>query len=387
MSSPSPRLFAVLCLGSVALSAGCGGSGASSTVEPHPTVVLVSPDEFPVTPPCREAEGALRSYVATLTDLTASTPDAPQQDPQTSAPAPCTQPIAFEKVTLGHVYIATIQGYDHVASSVGAEEPGHWSTLCGGRYAPNIPNIDVGEPKIDPQPSSLRLNATATRAESEATITVNACDPWTLAMDASETPTRVTVSIPCELDTLSLSAPAGEQPAPTTITQFSVRRDGKELGSAACGDTLTVDSLTNGDHVDLDVFATLAEPYDGQSQIGTSCHAIAEGGVTLPASCDPFGYQGVIRFSLSDLLSDAGASCDSSLTALTLTLPATATSDARSLSFDATDCTGQASFDALAPGSYDVRASVTRFGVAPIEFACSAEVEPGLVAALTCQAP
>jgi hypothetical protein len=34
-----------------------------------------------------------------------------------------------------------------------------------------------------------------------------------------------------------------------------------------------------------------------------------------------------------------------------------------------------------------VSASVTSFGLDPIQFACSAEVEPGLVAALTCQAP
>ena len=112
----------------------CSSTPSTATAVVRPQLVAVDPDDFLGTlvhcvPPSSEATGgssgtpdadepnAVRSYVATLFDVTplADDSDAGVPDPGTplasSPPTPCSQPVTFSYVVEGHRYVAEVDAY------------------------------------------------------------------------------------------------------------------------------------------------------------------------------------------------------------------------------------------------------------------------------------
>ncbi|RYE90754.1 MAG: hypothetical protein EOO75_09725, partial [Myxococcales bacterium] len=89
----------------------CEVGGTTTTYQPY-TAVFVDPTDFRGGVACGDDAGAMRSYVATLIDVT---PDVCGQPTRTvvasGPPTSCRQPTAFSQVTPGRYYLAEIDAY------------------------------------------------------------------------------------------------------------------------------------------------------------------------------------------------------------------------------------------------------------------------------------
>lgn len=166
-------------LGAWAALVGCGSTTDTSTTTtttdttvntPVATTVTVLPKSFLGAVPCSNNPGAMRTYVATLTDTTQS---AHPFILPSSPPTPCSQAIAFEYVIAGHEYTAAIDAYTLTVPelqplgglSSGSRTmlwknpraalaqrdviaPVRWTTTCGAVFA----GIDVDVPITDCDP-------------------------------------------------------------------------------------------------------------------------------------------------------------------------------------------------------------------------------------------
>jgi hypothetical protein len=97
-------------------SSGCAATTDTGIVSGAVTTrITVDPAVFLGNVACGTGPGKMRSYVATLTDVTG-----PPFDLPSSRPTPCSQPIAFFYVRPGHQYTARIQGYEQEATALDA---------------------------------------------------------------------------------------------------------------------------------------------------------------------------------------------------------------------------------------------------------------------------
>src|SRR5690606_38989982 len=153
----------LVCLGLI-LASGCSESSTGDVFQPSPTMVVVHPVEFPGNVPCVDAPGAMRSYVATLSDVTPEDEtDAPIGPPRTTDGAvPCEQAVGFGEVEVGHLYAAEILAFDRADLIPGA--PGSRTLL---------------DPEtLEPVPWRWRTTCEPVRAEYQATRWVYDCAPF-----------------------------------------------------------------------------------------------------------------------------------------------------------------------------------------------------------------
>jgi hypothetical protein len=190
---------------------GCGGDSSTVTVEPHPTIVELSPRDFLGSLTCGSAEGNLQRYVATLTDVTRVDAEGENESGAgggpgepldfalpSSLPIRCEQGVAFGLVVSGHFYTAKIDGYDRSDLEPMAEgapiliDPStkkpvapRWTTSCG-TPCPYV-NEDGSRPgkacpaePLPPNPTDTEYSF-AVRAEYQLTRKLEPCWAWSSA--------------------------------------------------------------------------------------------------------------------------------------------------------------------------------------------------------------
>jgi hypothetical protein len=151
------RAIVVARVALLAPAAGCFlSTDTTNTTTTSPTLLTVDPSSF--LGPVRCAEGELRLYSVTLTDVTPPLPgfEPPIPFPVTSGLVPCNEPVMFaggrqlidagRPLEIGHYYVARIDGYDTddielvvldagvtTARRISTKEPvlPRWTTTCG----------------------------------------------------------------------------------------------------------------------------------------------------------------------------------------------------------------------------------------------------------------
>jgi hypothetical protein len=352
----------LVALGTVA----CEDEAAVVTAEPHPTVIEVVPQYFLSADRCVDAPGGVRSYLATLFDMMSTVEDETDDFALPSSEVvPCSRSIAFGWVVPGHSYRTEIQAFDRDGLQV---------------LTPGVPVVVDASNGYQPVLPRWTAHCGPTRAEAALTQRAIPCKDLQLAEPGGTTnPTVVEVGIEAALTDVPCGQADGE------IASFLVRRaigpldPAIEVGRAACGERVRLETLTPGEFVELEVLA-FSSTSSETAILGGICSSTVVAGVTLTAHCSPFQAKGAITLDVPTLLAAAGARCDASLTSFSVTLDG----GADSRSFRASSCAGTNSFASLAPGTHTLEAALVVRDAAPLTLLCTAKVEPGLAAAPTC---
>ncbi|HEY3494175.1 MAG TPA: hypothetical protein VGK73_05795 [Polyangiaceae bacterium] len=349
--------------------AGCAEQSSIPTLVLHPTLVEVSPTEFMQGVPCLDATGAMRSYVATVTDLgptqvpnadgTMREPFEPFALPSSGA-VDCDQPVGFARLVDGHHYTARIDGYDR---------PG-LSPLAVG--VPVLIDTATGE-RVAPRWTTTCGGTEGTIARVERTRTIGDCEP--LVDSTPSELTAVEVRIDAVLGALVCGEEAGQ------VSHFEVERGPEQRVDAACGSSVIFDDVSAGTTVRLPVYAY--ESGAEQPSWGTTCTAVAAAGTVVPASCTTLTDRGGVDVAPADVLAAYGLDC-SSFRELTLTPVEPHMGAPRSVT--SANCASAVRFTGIARGPATIEADVVDLSGATLAppATCDADVVPNQANPATC---
>lgn len=275
----------------VLLGVACADRPEGSGGVVHPTLVGVSPDDFLGEVPCLDAEGAMRSYVATLFDVTKDLPTGVFELPSSSLIS-CRQDVAFSYVVPQHRYTARIQGYDrselqklspgspHAVDRDGRVVAPRWTTECGGYVEPTDAEGAGGAGGQSSDADELPAPGFSVKGVTSAPrFTVNASYCLPLVDHGPESETRVSVGLEAALRQLR----CGEEPG--EVFEFSAELEGSSLppARAACDGRVSFPALA-GQHYRVVVLAF--EQGAAAPSWQTTCRATALKGAETPANCD-----------------------------------------------------------------------------------------------------
>ena|GEM_PF-683491 len=352
----------------LALLCACSSSGGNSQV-PSPTLVTVSPNTFGKGVLCGDIEGAWRSYVATLTDVT--DPDKPFVL-ASSNPSTCIMPISFSWVIPGHKYVADIDGYEQhhsklvsyggvssgsrhvVEAATGVEIAPRWQASCGR---------GDGEGDITPTTSFLRSN-----------VMVRDCDPL-MELYPGSVETGITV----DLSTTRGSLLCGDGPGQVDRLVVTPQDPSLAVVEASCDATLTFAPVAADKNHKFFV-----EAFEAGSSLptwATHCERRAIDGVVLSASCDLLSSQGAMRIDIGSILSKLERTCsEQDIVSYTAAVVGT------SLSSGIKSCASSTVFTGLAPASYQVLVDAfDSSGLERLNAFCEGVVRVGATVDAVCQ--
>ncbi|HTM44163.1 MAG TPA: hypothetical protein VL137_04365 [Polyangiaceae bacterium] len=240
MRSHKPSWFrAVLLLCALGPSA-CDSGGAGAGQPPPPTLIVVSPDQFAKNVACLPDPGAMRSYVATLFDVTPDYDSAAEPALPSSPPTDCAVDVGFGFVQPGRKYRAEIDAYDR--SDLRALTPGNrlmqesgsappvlvpprWRASCG-----NVMMHDTSTSADAASDAGVDLSFLNGPAEAflNASVVVKGCTPF-VEIQARPTRTSIRVDLSDALGQLECGSGPGQlfdysvtQLGTTTFTQHAL---------------------------------------------------------------------------------------------------------------------------------------------------------------------
>jgi hypothetical protein len=372
----------LLCALSLAAIAGCTPPAIITTTTTIVTTIAVDPMVFLGGVTCSSLPGGMGSYVATITDLgPADLSFIPPPFTQPSSVAtPCSLPVNFQYVILGHNYTAQIDGYPYPADALvplngpssGAREmllggvgpviAPRWTTSCGGgepacaaegSCAVAQQDIRVVVQPCQPMEDHQGTSAPVIDVDPNATLGTDACT----AAGGTVQSFDITPSDPSLKP--SLSVPCGSQPL-----VYSTVVDGR-------GYTFRIDAK--------DATDTLIA--------SASCDAVAKEGLVEIARCDLLTDNGVMLIRLAPLLAQAGKRCPADVNTYTVSLPPSALPAGVVPAVGPFPCDTDAYIAPLAPSDQLVEATLTgrsAAGQITLMASCGAVIQPGDVATAVC---
>jgi len=433
VSSPRlPWISAVVTIGA-GLAAGCASEGGGAAGIVHPTLVGVSPQDFLGDVPCADTPGAMRSYVATLIDVSGELgTDAEPVDEfrlPSAPPTSCKDAVAFNFVASGHRYIAEIRGYERAfddltplatGSAIMRDHDGNvveprWTTSCGrvqnlrnavadagtdsaseagaseagaseagangGVEAGTEPAPDAGLGAHHALSGAAVVKMQSTTAVSRSLRYVRACEP--LVDHGSLGDTGIAVRLQSALGALACGDGAGE------VSRFrAVLTATGASAEAPCAESVVFAGLGPG--IFHELFVDAFEKDQTAARWGTRCWRETQPGVTLEAICDPLSELGAVAVDVARLLAELRVPCTTSeLSQVAATLapdPARPLDPARTLLIRPPDCTAPLLFDGVSPGPQTVNVTVTLASdaSAPLAAQCSALVAAGRTTFASC---
>ncbi len=273
------------------------GSSSSSEAKSYEQLatMTVDPSDWLGDVVCSEEEGAIHSYVVTLTDVTDENNSIVLAS---SPPISCTQQVHFQYTISEHLYTAVIHGYDYFADEilpVGGQSSGsnhmvlvsdgtsvnsRWTTNCG--IEPNSPtevilyentHLNGCEELLDSNPlvnSSIRIELGLVFKEFSCLSTggtIESYDIFPLDSDLAEI-----LSNSCSADSI-------------------IFEDGVENEKSY---SFYIKAYTQG--------ATTPT-------YGTTCYATTQIGLESTAQCNLLSSQGAIQIAAEDLIQSTGIHC------------------------------------------------------------------------------
>ncbi|MBK8258759.1 MAG: hypothetical protein IPK82_39645 [Polyangiaceae bacterium] len=352
-----------------------GASGAA---------LILRPVEFLGDTPCSNAPGAMRSYVATLTDHT---------DPTvvftlpSSLPTPCSQGIRFDDIAAGHLYSVEIDGYELPATELGPE--GWFDTA---KETINYERLRSGSRHMQAKDGTLLSPRWVTECgateetriipAASGTKQITSCDPLAdLTPNAGTTAVVVTPqnslgSLSCSSETENGFGVASFDLIPQNGLPSLL---GVPCTKPAFSQVYTGDILAPGSIAEF--FVNAYKEQGGTVTWGATCAALVVNGLTVDAACTPLSDEGSVQIDIKALLAQVDVKCSGDISSYDASL------QSGDLTFNKAGipCTNNLSFGPLAPGP--VAALVTvRAGdqTALFSATCSGNVEPGRVAKTSC---
>lgn len=263
----------------------------------HPTLIGVSPQHFLGDVPCMDTPGAMRSYMATLYDVSVDPPLQGFELPS-SGMVPCLQDITFLFVGLDHEYVARVQGFDRddlrpqiTGSPNAVDSDGHvvaprWTGECGQLVtgsagaggADGSDDVD-GEGGDDGATAAPGFSVAGVTATAHFTVYTSYCQP--LVDHGPVTATGVSVNLEQAKRDLACGDDSGE------IAEFSAELAGATAPPlrADCASTVEFSDLEPGADYEFNVLGF--EAGSEEPRWATLCRATAERGTVIPANCDP----------------------------------------------------------------------------------------------------
>lgn len=336
-------------LRSLAVAATLSLSPACSTTEPIEgdedvrTAAVVDPLEFLGELPCIDAEGAPRSYRATLVDL--DTLEERGRSPIVS----CDRSVAFEGVEVEGRYGARVEVFDEPEAS--ASSPS-WATSCG---------LDgFGEAVIRAQERSVVRGCAVLTGPGTAQTSI-AVDGTRVARGGGGCTDEGGL-----VDTLEVAV---VEPADTLLPSITL----------SCGQAAAVygADIVPGQRY---AFELVARGEGGQAIGGARCVAVARAGIVIPASCTALSSAAALELPIPAVLAGAGLICGDEVLEAQVALVAGATLTEP----ERVPCTGSVVLAPVEPGPYV--ASVRLLGAegALASASCTGEAAPGLSRAMVC---
>lgn len=274
------------------LAASCADATDSTTTTiTFPSSLTIDPSSFLGSVVCSNQPGALKSYVATLSEIVDGKPAAALAS---SPPIPCSQLVSFRYVLDERSYTLEIDGYDVPASALvpcgGSESGSRYMFLASGS-----PDAPCAEALLKTDPVKPRWRTGCGRAASSpspAHEVVATCDE-PLSGDETSAPAGITIDPRVALGMLACVSDGG------TITRFDIKADdpnqtnhlGLDCGMFASLDPQTFSytkNLVPGATYTFHIAAHAAGETPPGPQYTAECSAVARAGSTVPAVCGPF---------------------------------------------------------------------------------------------------
>ncbi|WP_437641138.1 hypothetical protein [Sorangium sp. So ce854] len=366
-----------------ALTACEDGSAADNDEQAIQTSLTIDPLAFLGDVRCSNEPGAIRSYVATLTDESAA---GGPVSLASSPPVPCSSRVSFTFVVEGHEYTARIDGYEQYAEELtplGDETSGSRHMLLDG--APVAPRWTWACPGPDAADDADKLVAAT-----GVNVVVQGCAPLTGSTDPASA--AIVIDPASALGALRCDGDA--------IASFDIVPEDGALAPVLGVGCPPAEPVV----YDLGVapgraysFRLEAKDAAGALLFGSSCFAAASKGITVTATCDALSATGALELDLGALLADEDLACGAGASTYTATVlpPQGDQSGAEELQVGPVPCGDRALLSALVPGAYQARVEVRDAGGGtpvrdagggtPVLYAdCSGEVRPGATTRAAC---
>lgn len=364
-----------LALAVLALAACTSGSDGDDDDEQIQTSLAIDPLAFLGDVRCSSEPGAIRSYVATLTDESA------EGGPFTlasSPPIPCSSRVSFTYVVEGHEYTARIDGYAQYAEElapVGDETSGSPHMLVDG--APVAPRWTWACPGPDATDDAGKLVA-----ETGVNVVVQGCAPVAGPDEAQRA--AIVLDPASALGALRCGADDRE------VASFDVLPQDRALAPVLGVGCPPAEPVV----YDLGVapgrahfFRLEAKNAAGDLLFGSSCFAAASAGVTVTATCAPLSDTGALELDLDALLEEEQLACGAGASSYTVTepLPDGEQPGTEAPYVGPVPCGERALLSALSPGTYTTSVEVLDAKGTPVLSAdCGGEVRPGATTRAAC---
>lgn len=277
------------------LAAGCdAATDTTTTTATFPTSLTVDPTSFLGSVTCSNQPGALKSYVATLSEVEDGKPAVALAS---SPPIPCSQPVEFRYVLDGHAYTVAIDGYDVPASALvpcgGPASGSRYMLLSDTPKALTGACADVLRSGAVPVAPRWRTGCRNVSSKPSTDRKVIAACEAPLAGGESSAPAGITIDPRVALGMLSCVSDGGE------ITSFDIVADdpnqtnhlGLDCGMFASFDPQTFSytkNLVPGATYTFHIGAHTEGEAGPGPQYTAECSAVARAGFTVPAVCGPF---------------------------------------------------------------------------------------------------
>lgn len=380
-----------------ALSAILAATGCTSTSADTSTVlyssIYVDPSSLRGDLVCGTSEGAMRSLVLTLIDVTGAGADTDEKAryvlPSTP-PTSCHQKPSYGAVVPAHEYVGEVDIYDRPSCrespATGCIEPlaegsrtmvdpqllpagsgdlsvaiikPRWTTSCGD---PTLRAYDAGVPVTPLDDAGVPSSDAPTVGVYLAAVPMMGCK----AIEVKETTGGVIFSA------TSIAGGLGCGSAPAQVASLEIVRDADpdhEVKTLSCGESLTYEDLPIGKQQTFQVQA-----YESGATMpswGARCHATPPPGVITEALCEELTDKGSARISATTVCNTA-----TTFRASVVGQPTTQ---------GPLPCGSTATFGALPAGEWTF--SLAGFDAAGAQVAttlCRAQVKPGLVVDAAC---
>ncbi|WP_129348031.1 hypothetical protein [Sorangium cellulosum] len=378
---PARSVFRALALAALALAApalaACESEADDDSDEQIQTSLTIDPLAFLGDVRCSNEPGAIRSYVATLTDVSA------KGGPVTlasSPPIPCSSRVSFTFVVEGHEYTARIDGYAQFAEELeplGDETSGSRHMLLDG--APVAPRWTWACPGPDAAEDDKELVA-----REGVNVVVEGCVP--LAGAGEPGGAAIALDPSTALGGLRCAADGGP------VASFDVLPEGSALSpvlGVACPPAAPVVYDLGAAPERAYFFRLEARDAAGNVAFGSRCFAAAGAGLTAAATCDPLSATGALEIDLGALLAEQGLACGAAASTYiaTVPLPSGDPSGREARTVGPVPCGGRALVSSLGPGAYAAEVEVLGPDGAPVLSAtCSGDVRPGATTRAGCVA-
>lgn len=294
--SSSPSRLAVFLLRSLALPfvASCAATtDTTATTSVVPTSITVDPATFLGDVACSNQPGALKSYVATLTEIPRK---GAKFDLASSPPTPCSQAVSFRYVVEGHEYTVAVHGYDQLAGALvpcGGDESGSPILLPAGT-TPNVAcaaTLTAGAVPVAPRWQTACGNL-ATKPVTDGNVVARCDHPFDEVVGAG--PTAIVVDPRPSLGALVCTEENGTPHPNGTITRLDIKADDANLTGylgLPCDATAAktyAKNLVPGATYTFHLAAHDVSETPGTPKYTAVCSAVARQGLTVPAVCEPF---------------------------------------------------------------------------------------------------